>query len=412
MKFMRRKPRKLIKNEYTEKVKESMKTFYDSLSEKDRRRYAAIEVLKFGYGGKKYICKILGCDIETINRGLEELLNGFSTPEDRERLLGGGRKRIMDTIENIDEIFFEIIKDNTAGNPMDAELQWTNLTIKEISEAFIEKGYSVQEHTVKQLLEKHNFVKRKMQKTKTIKDTQDRNEQFEKINELKQEYENAGNPIISIDVKKKEQIGNFYRDGKSYCIESQKVNDHDFTSESSGVIIPHGIYDLKRNEAYITLGTSKDTGEFCCDCLNSWWNEHGKIHYANATSILILADGGGSNSSRHYIFKEDIQKLANDIGIEIKIAHYPPYTSKYNPIEHRVFCHVTRACSGVVFTSVEVVNELVKKTKTKTGLKVFSKINKKLYQTARKISDGFKEQMTIVFDSFLGKWNYRAVPQS
>lgn len=168
---------------------------------------------------------------------------------------------------------------------------------------------------------------------------------------------------------------------------------------------------MKRNEAYITLGTSKDTGELCCDCLREWWNEHGKIYYPNAKSILILADGGGSNSSRHYIFKEDIQNLANDIGVELRIAHYPPYTSKYNPIEHRVFCHITRALEGIVFTSIEVVNELIKKAKTSTGLKVFSKINVKVYQTARKVMEGFKEKMTIVFDDFLGKWNYCAIPQ-
>jgi hypothetical protein len=177
------------------------------------------------------------------------------------------------------------------------------------------------------------------------------------------------------------------------------------------VIVPHGVYDLKRNEAYITLGTSKDTGEFTCDCINEWWDSYGKVHYSNATSILVLADGGGSNSSRHYIFKEDIQKLANKIGIELRIAHYPPYTSKYNPIEHKVFCHVTRALEGVVFKSVEVVNDLVKKAKTSTGLKVLSKISKKIYKTGRVFAEGFKENMTIVFDQVLGKWNYCAVPQ-
>jgi hypothetical protein len=196
-----------------------------------------------------------------------------------------------------------------------------------------------------------------------------------------------------------------------YCIDPIEVNDHDFASFAEGVIVPHGIYDSMRNEAYITLGTSKDTGEFCCDCLKEWWNEYGKIYYPKATSILILADGGGSNSSRHYLFKEDIQNLSNEIGIELRIAHFPPYTSKYNPIEHRVFCHITRALEGVVFKSVEIVNESIKKAKTSTGLKVFSKVNMKVYQIARKVAEGFKENMTIIFDEFLGKWNYCAIPQ-
>ena len=177
-------------------------------------------------------------------------------------------------------------------------------------------------------------------------------------------------------------------------------------------MIPHGIYDTKRNEGYVTLGTTKDTSEFCCDCIKDWWERYGKHLYPNATSVLVLADGGGSNSSRHSIFKEDLQKLANDIGIEIRMAHYPPYTSKYNPIEHRMFCHVTRACAGTVFTSVEIVKELIEKTSTSKGLKVFASIKDKVYKTARKANADFKASMPIIFDDYLGQWNYRAVPQT
>jgi len=189
------------------------------------------------------------------------------------------------------------------------------------------------------------------------------------------------------------------------------VYDHDFNTFSNGIVIPHGIYDLKLNEGYITLGNSKDTSEFCCDCIKNWWEEYGKENYNQANSILVLADGGGSNSSRHYIFKEDLQKLANEIGIEIRMAHYPPYTSKYNPIEHRLFCHVTAACKGTVFTSIDVVKSLVDKTSTSKGLKVVSTIKDKVYATARKVSEKFKENMKIVFDDYLGKWNYRAIPE-
>jgi Rhodopirellula transposase DDE domain len=176
-------------------------------------------------------------------------------------------------------------------------------------------------------------------------------------------------------------------------------------------VIPHGIYDIKRNEGYMTLGTSKDTSEFACECIKDWWLGYGQYLYPGATSILILADGGGSNSSRHYIFKEDLQKLANEIGVEIRMAHYPPYTSKYNPIEHRMFCHVTRACAKAVLTSVEVVKGLIEKTSTSTGLKVFASITDKVYKTARKASADFKANMPIVPDTYLGQWNYRAVPQ-
>ena len=160
------------------------------------------------------------------------------------------------------------------------------------------------------------------------------------------------------------------------------------------------------------MGTSKDTSEFCCECIKDWWISHGKYNYPSGDRILVLADGGGSNSSRHYIFKEDLQKLADEIGIEIRVAHYPPYTSKYNPIEHRLFCHVTSACKGAVFSSIDIVKDLVDKTSTATGLKVFTSIKNKVYETARKVSKDFKENMTIIFDDYIGKWNYKAIPRT
>jgi hypothetical protein len=207
-------------------------------------------------------------------------------------------------------------------------------------------------------------------------------------------------------------IGNFYRDGLIYCIEVINVFDHDFRSFAKGVIIPHGIYDIKRNEGYITLGNSRDTSEFNCECIKDWWMKYGRFQYPNASSILVLADGGGSNSSRYYIFKEDLQKLVDEIGVEIRMAHYPPYTSKYNPIEHRLFCHVTRACKGVVFESMEIVNDLISKTTTSKGLKVISSVKDKIFETGRKYSEGFKENMQIHFDDVLGKWNYRVIPST
>jgi hypothetical protein len=206
-------------------------------------------------------------------------------------------------------------------------------------------------------------------------------------------------------------IGSLYRAGRLYTQEEIQVYDHDWVSLAEGVVIPHGLYDLARNEGYIQIGTSHDTGEFACDSLRYWWQHHGKLHYSDAASILILCDGGGSNSARHYLFKQDLQRLANELGIEIRIAHYPPYQSKYNPIEHRLFPHVTRACQGVIFKSVEIVQELIAKTKTRTGLQVFATILDGFYQTGRKVTEEYKQTMEIVFDDYLPKWNYTAVPQ-
>ena len=216
--------------------------------------------------------------------------------------------------------------------------------------------------------------------------------------------------MVSVDTKKKELIGNLFREGKIYTTETVEVFDHDFPTLAEGVAIPHAVYDIARNEAYVTIGTSRDTSEFACDSIRHWWNTFGKLHYPEATSILMLMDGGGSNSSRHYLFKQEIQAVADKIGIEIRIAHFPPYTSKWNPIEHRVFPHITRSLQGVILKTHQLTKELIEKTTTKLGLKVFACIINQVYETGRKVAAEFKESMRIVFDEHLRRWNYVAVP--
>ena len=205
-------------------------------------------------------------------------------------------------------------------------------------------------------------------------------------------------------------IGNFFRPGKLYTQERIRVHDHDFRSLAEGIAIPHGLYDVYRNIGYITIGTSHDTSEFACACIRNWWRNHGQFDYPQATTILLLCDCGGSNNARYYIFKQDLQQLADELGIGIRIAHYPPYASKYNPIEHRLFPHISRVCQGVVLKSVELVKELMSSAKTKTGLQVFSSILDKPFATKRKVADDFKETMRIQFDDYLQKWNYTAIP--
>lgn len=204
-------------------------------------------------------------------------------------------------------------------------------------------------------------------------------------------------------------IGNFFRAGKLYTKQSIRVSDHDFVSLAEGKIVPHGLYDINRNIGYITLGISHDTSEFACECIRQWWRTHGQSEYRAATALLLLCDCGGSNNARHFLFKEDLQKLAEELNIEIRIAHYPPYTSKYNPIEHRLFPHITRACQGVIFKTVELANDFMSKAKTLAGLTVFSSILNQTFQTGRKVANDFKENMSIRFDDFLPKWNYVAV---
>jgi hypothetical protein len=245
-----------------------------------------------------------------------------------------------------------------------------------------------------------------------MKQAENRDEQFEKIAHLKASYLATDNPVISMDSKKKEYLGNFYRAGKLYTQAPLPVYDHDFISFAQGVVIPHGIYDLRQNTGYINLGTSKDTSAFACDSLRNWWYNQGQHDYPEASSILILCDGGGSHDARHYLFKADLQQLVDDIGIEIRIAHYPPYCSKYNPIEHRLFPHVTRACQGVIFKSLALVKQVMEQTSTQPGLAVTVQVIDQLYETGREVARDFKQNMPILFDDYLPKWNYRAIPHA
>ncbi len=204
-----------------------------------------------------------------------------------------------------------------------------------------------------------------------------------------------------------------YRDGKVYTKESLKVFDHTYSSLQTGKIIPHGIYDIKLNKGFINLNHSSDTSEFVYDSLLHWWNNFGKKDYPNADKLLLLCDGGGSNSCNHYVFKESIQKLSDTIGISIRIAHYPSYCSKYNPIEHKFFCHVTRALSGVVLDSIDTIKHLIEtRTTTKQNLKAYVNILDKVYETGKKASHDFMNNSRIVFDKIMSKWNYSAEPST
>jgi hypothetical protein len=304
----------------------------------------------------------------------------------------------------------DLVADHMAGDPMREDVVWTYLSAAEISEKLWDWGTPVSRHTVVNLLKSFGFAKRKAQKKLSMGASPYRNEQFENIARLKLEYFDTDNPIISMDTKKKEWLGNFYRDGEIWTTEVLETFDHDFGSAGTGKVVPHGLYDVKRNVGHINLGLSHDTSQFACDSFLQWWRRHGEQAYPNAASVLLLCDGGGSNNCRHNIFKEDLQRLVNKIGIPIRVAHYPPYCSKYNPIEHRLFAHVTRVCRGVIFHTVEVVKHAIKRTWTSTGLRVTVGALNKFYELKRQVSDRFMEAFPIVFDDWLPDWNYTAVP--
>lgn len=245
-------------------------------------------------------------------------------------------------------------------------------------------------------------------KSNSLKDVKDRNEQFRNIAVLKTAFLDRNLPVLSIDTKKKELLGNYYREGTYYGQESRCVNDHDFASFAEGRVIPHGIYDVAQNKGFLTLGVSKDTSAFVCDNIEYFWINELQYTYPEAEYILLLFDGGGSNSCRHYLVKEDLYKLAKRLQINLIMAHYPTYCSKWNPIEHRLFCHITRAWQGAVFDNIAIVKELAERTKTKTGLSVKAWINPKQYVTKRTVNYAFKNNLKryINFAESLPQWNY------
>jgi Rhodopirellula transposase DDE domain len=305
-----------------------------------------------------------------------------------------------------------VLKNHTAGSPVSEELIWTDLTPTDIATRLTADGIPVSVHIVAQLLQEHAYHRRKIQKELPLDEHPDRDAQFHNIARLKQEYLDSLNPLLSIDTKKRELLGTFYRAGTLFTARTQRAFDHDFPSYADGVVIPHGLYDPRLNRGYLHLGTSHDTSAFACDCLADWWWRFGQVQYPGAQSLLLLCDGGGSNSANTYLFKADLQALVNHIGLEVGVAHYPPYTSKYNPIEHRLFCHVTRACQGVLFRSLAVVKQLMEKTQTRTGLRVVVDVVEKVYETGRKVAESVKKGLHLIRDLFLPKWNYRILPQA
>jgi len=288
---------------------------------------------------------------------------------------------------------------------------WTNLSLRELARRLVALGTPASRRTIRRLLRKLRLGRRTARKKKTMGHHPDRNAQFENIARLRREYEATGDAVISIGTKKKELLGNFHRAGTTFTAETVETFDHDFGSAGQGKLIPHGVYDMVHHHAHIHLNISHDTSELCCDSVALWWEEAGRGAYPQAKRLLLLGDGGGSNSATQYLFKEDLQKLATRLGLAIRVAHYPPYCSKHNPIEHQVFPHITRACQGVIFHTVDIAQQFIERTKTATGLRVTVRRLEKVYQTGRKYAADFKHNMKIVFDDHLPKWNYCAVPE-
>ena len=397
-------------NPYPAAVERLMKRLYRSLRESDRRRYAAIEATKLGYGGTAYIAGLLGCDPKTIRRGARSwkpVTNSTPTASGKRGRPQAGDGRPPGRVGTVRRG----APGPYGGRPHEPGCevdQPVPPTDRPANEGVGDVG---QPSDRRPAVASPRVSAAKARKKKTMGRHPDRNAQFENITRLKGEYLAAGRPVVSTDTKKKALLGDFYRDGGIDTQEAITTNDHDSPSRGGGKVIPHGLYDVGRNEGFVHLNTSHDTSELACDSIAAWWDRHGRTRHPGAKKLLLWCDGGGSNSATQYLFKEDLQRLARQLGLEIRVAHDPPYCSKYNPIEHRMFPHVSRACRGVVFHTVETVRHYMAKAETTAGLRVVVGLLGRVYAIGRKCMAGFKKAMKIVFDPVLPKWNYTALPE-
>lgn len=306
------------------------------------------------------------------------------------------------------QTFQQVLEPDTAGLPTDDRTRWVGLQPGQICDKMAHEGVAISRYIALELLAFCGFRKRRYAKNQCVSRHANREAQFQKIAQFREVFAASGLPILSLDTKKKEQVGNFDRRECYSGRDHRRVNDHDFASASTGIVIPHGIYDVERNHGYLTLGTSKETSEFVCDNLRWYWQQELHWQYPHADAALLLCDGGGANHCRHHLVKGDLFHLAQQIGIHLLIAHYPASCSKWNPIEHRLFCHLQRAWKGAIFHSLDLVKELALTTSTHTGLIVSVRINTKRYATGRTLSEASLQRLYehVLFDDEIPQWNY------
>lgn len=314
-------------------------------------------------------------------------------------------------MKDLDAAFLAVLSQHTAGSPTHENIKWTNLKVRSIVGLLkAEHQLQVSKGCVQGLLAKHGYRKRKMRKQAATGHYERRDEQFRILFYLMALMNASPGPIICIDTKKKERLGNLYRDGQCYSQQAAVVLDHDYPYLGQGKVIPQGIYDLKANMGYVSIGISHETSAFVCDCIEWWWENYGIHQYAGCRQILLLCDSGGANGYRTYLFKKELLNLAKNIGIRIIVSHYPPYCSKYNPIEYMLFAPMHRAMQGVVFSSYELVKELIEQTTTQRGLRVVARIVNKEYPPGLRCTNDQLDQSRLLFHEQLAELNYTALP--
>jgi len=382
------------------------------LDERGRRQWAAIEARSLGRGGITAVSVATGLSQPTVRKGVKELDSPEPLPIDRQRKTGGGRKAIAEVQEELVVALNRLIDPSTRGDPMNA-LRWTCKSTRCLAAELVSQGYDVSATSVRRLLKSMGYSLQANRKTLEGKQHPDRDAQFHYINGRVRARKRRREPAISVDTKKKEVLGNHKNSGQTYEPKRRprKVDTHDFPDQKLGKAVPYGVYDIHENEAAVSVGISHDTAEFAVEAIRRWWSRLGQKRYRKARRILITADSGGSNSARSRLWKVELQKLADETGLIVELCHYPPGTSKWNKIEHRLFCHITRNWRGVPLETLEVVVESINATTTTTGLEVHAWIDEAKYTKGRKVTDAELAECVIKRQDFHGEWNYEIHPR-
>lgn len=385
------------------------------LNEQTARLYLASEALSLGRGGKQKVAKLARTSRVRINKGIKELMSGPGAKEaespERIRKRGGGRKPLAERQEGLLETLESIVAPHTLGDPM-KPLLWTSKSLRNIGKELKDKGYKIGHVTVGELLRSLNYSLQGNKKTQEGGDVADRNEQFEHINETALSFMEGKAPVISVDCKKKELIGNFRNAGREWFPKggATDVKVYDFIDKDLGKAVPYGVYDMAQNQGWVSVGISKDTAEFAVNTIRNWWREMGRERYPDARKLLITADGGGSNSSRSRLWKKELQSFATETGIEISVCHFPPGTSKWNKIEHRLFSFISKNWRARPLESLEVVVNLIANTTTQKGLNVKARADMNEYRKGLKVTDEELKNIKLKPNGFKGNWNYTISP--
>jgi transposase len=395
------------------RIREKFVALAPELDERGLRRWAAIEGRSLGWGGIAAVALATGLSDRTIRNGIRELDDPDAFPPDRQRRKGAGRKSREQEQPELVVALERLVEPGVRGDPQ-SPLRWTCKSTRVLAHALQQQGFQVSYGKVRQLLKSAGYSLQSNRKTREGAQHPDRNAQFEHIAKRVQARHRRGEPALSVDTKKKEVLGNLKNPGRTYRPHGQpvKVDVHDFPDPRLGKAIPYGVYDLKHNEAGVSIGITHDTAEFAVEAIRRWWNRLGKKRCRCPRRLLITADSGGSNSSRNRLWKLQLQELADETGIIIEVCHFPPGTSKWNKIEHRLFCHITRNWQGVPLETLEVVVQLIGATRTGEGLEVHAWLDRSAYQKGRKVTNAQYRELHIVPNAFHGEWNYEIHPRN